>query len=65
MLWGYIKSALTGVGRFKDPEMIRLMNRYQWQCLLNGKKKATAKLNEERAGFWEPHKKGYEIPYKG
>ena len=64
MLWGYVKSALTGVERLKDPEMIRLMKRYQWQCLLNGKKAATAKLNEERAGFWQPHKKGYDIPYK-
>jgi len=65
MLWGYIKSALTGVDRLKDPEMIRLMNRYHWQCLLNGKKKATAMLNEERAEFWQPHRKGYDIPYKG
>jgi|TARA_B110000259_G_C13994071_1_gene393718 glycosyltransferase involved in cell wall biosynthesis len=65
MLWGYIKSALGGVDRLKDPEMIRLMNRYQWQCLLSGKKKATAMLNEERAGFWQPLKKGYDIPYKG
>ena len=65
MLWGYIKSALGGVDRLKDPEMIRLMNRYQWQCLLSGKKKATAMLNEERAEFWQPHRKGYDIPYKG
>ncbi len=65
MFWGYAKSAFTRVERLDDPEMIRLMNRYQWQCLLKGKKKATAMLNEERAVFWQPDKKGYDIPYRG
>jgi len=65
MFLGYFKSALTRVERLNDPEMVRLMNRYQWQCLLSGKKKATAMLNEERAEFWQPHRKGHDIPYKG
>ena len=65
MFWGYLKSALTRVERLNDPDMIRLMNRYQWQCLLRGKHKATVNLNEERAVFWQPHKKGYDIPYQG
>ncbi len=65
MLWGYIKSALTGVKRLDDPEMVRLMKRYQWQCLLRGKKQATATINEERAAFWQPDRRGYDIPVGG
>lgn len=65
MMWGYIKSALTGVKRLDDPEMVRLMKRYQWQCLLRGKKQATATINEERAPFWQPHRRGYDIPVGG
>jgi len=65
MLWGFAKSAIYRVERLDDPEMIRLMNRYQWQCLLKGKKKATANLNKERAAYWKPEKKGYDIPYQG
>jgi biofilm PGA synthesis N-glycosyltransferase PgaC len=65
MLWGYLRSALKRVGRLEDPEMVRMMNHYQWQCLLKGKKKATANLNDERVTYWQPDKKVYDIPYQG
>lgn len=62
MVWGFLISALKGVDRLEDPKMIRLMRRYQIQCLLKGKPKATANLNIERADYWRPEKKGYDIP---
>ena len=65
MLWGFISSAVRRVERFDDPEMIRLMNRYQWQCLFKGKRKATENLNKERAAYWQPDTKGYDIPFSG
>ena len=63
MFWGYVKSAFKRCERLNDPAMIHLMRKYQWQCLFRGKSKATAKLNNARAVFWQPDKKGYDIPF--
>jgi len=53
MFWGYIKSALTQVPRFEDKALRQFINRYQWACLLKGKAKATAELNEQQAAVWK------------
>ena len=63
MLWGFLSSAIQRLDRLEDPAMRRLMNRYQWQCLLKGKRKATEQFNQKRAEYWHPDKKGYDIPY--
>ena len=63
MCWGYFKSVMTGQERLQDPQMIKLMRRYQWSCLFKGKKIATNKLNDERAGNWQPYRRGYDIPF--
>ncbi len=62
MLWGYIHSFFTRVKRLDDPEMVKLMRRYQWQCLIYGKSKATEKLNATQESIWNPKKSGYDIP---
>ena len=51
-MWGYIKSGLTGVPRFEDKTLSAFIKRYQWACLLKGKKKATAQLNDKQANVW-------------
>ena len=62
MLWGYIKSALTGTERLDDPAMRKLLRSYQWRALLVGKSKATEELNAKQSGVWNPQKDGYEMP---
>lgn len=63
-LWGYIKSAFTRVERLDDPKMIKLMRRFQWSCLINGKTKAVAKINNKTSANWNPEKEVYQIPSK-
>jgi len=58
MWWGYVRSMLAGKERLPDPEFRRFLRRYQWFCLLRGKAKATALLNEQGAEKWAP-------PYTG
>lgn len=52
MLWGYVRSALSGAQRYEDKEFRRFLRRYQWGCLLKGKGRATAELNEQQARQW-------------
>lgn len=54
MLWGYVKSIIQRVPRFEDQELSRFIRKYQWKCLLMGKAKATASLNDEREKYWKP-----------
>jgi len=53
MWWGYVKSMLQGKPRFADKELIKFINKYQWQCLLKGKTKATAELNAQQEPVWQ------------
>ena len=41
MWWGYMRSALTGQKRYGDDRFRRYLQRYQWDCLLRGKRRAT------------------------
>ncbi len=63
MLAGYMKSAFSGVERLDDPEMRKMLYRYQWRSLFVGKRKATEELNQRQRCVWDPEKKYYEIPY--
>jgi len=54
MAWGYLKSWLTNVPRFEDKELCAFIRRYQWNCLLKGKARATAELNDQQqAAVWK------------
>lgn len=52
MLWGYARSLLTRQPRYGDAEFRRFVRRYQWACLLKGKARATAEVNERQRGRW-------------
>lgn len=54
MWYGYMKSKLTRQPRLEDVKFRSFLRRYQWACLLYGKKKATQMLHEKNEVQWEP-----------
>ncbi len=52
MLWGYARSALKGLPRYDDREFRRFLRRYQYACLIRGKRAATARLNARQEAVW-------------
>jgi poly-beta-1,6-N-acetyl-D-glucosamine synthase len=54
-LWGYFKSAIQRKARYDDREFREFLRAYQWACLLRGKAKATAALNQRQASQWHPN----------
>ena len=53
MLWGYIRSWFLGLPQFDDKQLVTFIRRYQWACLLKGKKRATAELNQKQDAIWQ------------
>jgi glycosyltransferase involved in cell wall biosynthesis len=53
MLWGYASSAAKRVPRYGDPNFRTFLRKYQHDCLLRGKRAATANLNAKQASVWE------------
>ncbi len=54
-MWcGYVKSLLGRKPRYENAEFRRFLRRYQWACLLRGKKRSTQRLNERQAVKWQP-----------
>jgi len=47
-----VESMLHGKARFDDPEFRRFLRHYQWECMLLGKAKATARANERQKAAW-------------
>jgi biofilm PGA synthesis N-glycosyltransferase PgaC len=54
MLWGYLRSALQRRPRYGDRAFRRFLRRYQWACLIRGKRAATETLNRRQAAEWQP-----------
>ena len=54
MLHGYVRSFLAGAPRYGNEEFRRFLRRYQLQCLLKGKRRATADLDVRQAPVWDP-----------
>jgi poly-beta-1,6-N-acetyl-D-glucosamine synthase len=52
MWWGYLHSLVRRQERLDDPGFRTFLRRYQWQCLLHGKAKATSRLNDRQATLW-------------
>ena len=50
MWWGYIASALAGKRRYDDRRFRAFLRRYQWQCLLRGKGRATQTVRAQPGG---------------
>jgi glycosyltransferase involved in cell wall biosynthesis len=57
MWWGYVSSLLTGKPRYPDLEFRRFLRRYQWSCLIRGKRRATERLDERQKSAWNPEGK--------
>src|SRR5262249_5767748 len=53
MMWGYASSLLRGRPRYADPAFRRFLRRYQHACLLQGKRRATQRLNQTQAPLWQ------------
>ena len=53
MMWGYLKSWFNRVPRFEDKALSAFIRKYQWACLLKGKKKATDELNKAQLSVWK------------
>lgn len=56
MLWGYLQSWLSGQPRYENPEFREFLRKYQWQCLIKGKKAATELYNQSQAMVWQPNR---------
>ncbi len=54
MFWGYLRSALQGRPRYGDQAFQQFLRRYQWDCLMRGKKVATESVNRSSAKAWKP-----------
>lgn len=54
MLWGYLRSLITGAERLVDPPFRRFLRKYQWACLIRGKERATELFNRKQEIFWDP-----------
>lgn len=54
MLWGYLLAMIMATPRYDDPNFRRHLRRYQWECLLRGKRSATKRLNDRQAATWKP-----------
>ena len=51
-LWGYVRSAAQRKPRYGDAAFRKFLTRYQWDCLVRGKARATADLNRRQASAW-------------
>lgn len=56
MWWGYVKSAAMGVSRLDDLEFRAFLRKYQWNCLMKGKERATEELTKSQQVSWDPDK---------
>jgi glycosyltransferase involved in cell wall biosynthesis len=54
MLYGYFKSMRARLPRYGEAEFRRMLRRYQWDCLIRGKSRATARLDAKQAAMWDP-----------
>jgi len=52
MWWGFVESMLKSKPRFDDAEFRSFLRRYQWECLIYGKRAATDRLNERQKHEW-------------
>jgi len=54
MVWGYIRSAFQRKPRYGDAAFRQFLRRYQWACLIGGKRRATESLNAAQQSVWNP-----------
>jgi poly-beta-1,6-N-acetyl-D-glucosamine synthase len=54
MLAGYFGAMLKRAPRYEDAEFRRFLRRYQWMCLLRGKRYATEQINRQSQARFRP-----------
>jgi biofilm PGA synthesis N-glycosyltransferase PgaC len=52
MVWGYVQNMAKRHSRYGDAEFRRFLQRYQWDCLVKGKAKATQRINAQQTEIW-------------
>ncbi|MEX0745170.1 MAG: glycosyltransferase [Phycisphaeraceae bacterium] len=52
--WGYVTAMLRRSPRYDDAAFRRFLRRYQSNCLLRGKRAATARLDQRQRERWQP-----------
>jgi hypothetical protein len=52
MLWGYFRSMAQRRPQYGDEQFRKFLREYQWNCLLRGKRRATAEINERQKTAW-------------
>ena len=52
MFWGYLDSLIKQVPKYRDKKLRKFIRSYQWRCLLLGKSRATALLDNQQAAVW-------------
>ena len=62
MLWGYVRAMALRKPRYSDEEFRRFLRRYQMQCLLTGKARATRCLNQRQASAWAAPRNRQPLP---
>ena len=62
MLWGYLQSILKNSPRLDDKDLQKFIRRFQWDCLLHGKKEATRKYDKLYADNWSLARLPLEMP---
>ena len=56
-MWvGYVDAMLRRLPRYEDRKFRRFLRRYQWDCLLRGKARATRRLDDRQAARWSARK---------
>jgi exopolysaccharide biosynthesis WecB/TagA/CpsF family protein len=56
ILYGYLRAAWERAPRYPDLRFRSFLRAYQWQMLLFGKRRATARLNARQMLVWDPHR---------
>ena len=62
MWWGFVRSAVQGVERLDDPDFRKFLRKFQWNCLIKGKKAAVEQVNNQQEKLWNPDKASISFP---
>lgn len=54
IFWGYVHAMVRRQKRYGSPAFRSFLQRYQRQCLLRGKARATARIEAAQASRWQP-----------
>ncbi len=62
MFWGYLKSLVKHDKKLDDRKLRDFIRRYQWQCLIKGKKSATSQYDKIQESVWSLQRQPLPMP---